>query len=239
MARNLKALGLALIAVLALCAVAASAASAQNGKLTADGPVTLFGTQTGEKSKNSVAAFGGETTCEKATYTAHKYNVTPHALIPSGESSITITPNYGLCKYTNGPVTWFVTIDMIDCDYALHLEGEKAANVYNTKTTIVCPAGQHITAKLYTTAPEHAAEKSFCHFTITEKAAGYTGFIATDTKNGKVDLNGTISNITADKKGAEPILCVEEMNNTAKIDVDITLEGKDKAGAATPISLSK
>ncbi len=239
MARNLKALGLALIAVFALSAVAASAASAQNGKLTSDGPVTLFGTQTGAMNSNALSAFGGETTCNNATYTAHKYNVTPHALIPNGESSITITPKYGLCKYTNGPVTWLVTIDMIDCDYALHLEGEKAANIYNTKTTIVCPAGQHITAKLYTNATQHAAENSFCHITITEKAGGYTGLTATDTKNGKVDLTGTIENISADKKGVEGILCVEEMSNIVKIALDITLEGKDGAGKATPISLSK
>ena len=93
MARNLKALGLALFVVFALSAVAASAASAQVGKLTSDGPVTLFGTQTGEAKNNALIAFGGETTCTKASYTAHKYNVTPHDDIPSGESSITITPN--------------------------------------------------------------------------------------------------------------------------------------------------
>jgi hypothetical protein len=238
MTRNLKALGLTLAVAFALCAVAASAASAQVGKLTADGPVTLTGALTGEPKKNNFTMFG-ETTCEKATYTAHKLKVTPHELIVSGESSMTITPKYGLCVYRNGPIVWRVTVDMNGCDYALHLETEKAANEYNTKTTIECPVGQHITLTVFTTEAEHLAGNAFCHFTITEKAAGYTGFIATDTKNGKVDLNGTISNITADKKGAEPILCVEEMTNTAKIDVDITLEGKDKAGAATAISLSK
>jgi hypothetical protein len=234
MARNLKALGLALVVVFALCAVAASAASAQVGKLTADGPVTLFGTQTGEPTKNAFTMFGGDVTCEKATYTAHKLKVTPHELIVSGESSMTIKPTYGLCVYRNGPVVWRVTVDMNGCDYALHLETEKAANEYNTKTTIECPAGQHITMTVFTTEAEHLAGNSFCHFTITEKAAGYTGLIAT-----KVDLNGTAENITADKKGSEPILCVESMTNTAKIDLDLTLEGKDKAGAATAISLSK
>lgn len=238
MARNLKALGLALFAVFALGAVAASAASAQVGKLTSDGPVTLFGSQTGGMEKNALVAFGGETTCTKASYTAHKYNVTPHDVIPSGESSITITPNYGSCVYRNGPTAWFATYDMNGCDFALHLGTTKAANEYNTTTTIVCPVGQHITVTLFTTAAEHTAKNSFCHFTLTEKVAGYPGLIATDTKNGKVDLNGTVENITAHKKGSEPVLCVESMNATAKIALDITLEGKDKTGAATPISLS-
>jgi hypothetical protein len=238
MSRNLKALGLALIAVFALSAVVASAASAQNGKLTSDGPVTLFGTQTGEAKLNAVSLFGGETTCMKAAYTAHKYNVTPHELIVSGESSMTITPNYGTCVWRNGGIAWFATYDMNGCDYALHLGTTKAASVYNTTTTIQCPVGQHITVTLFTTAAEHTAGNSFCHFTITEKAAGYPGLLATDTKNGKVDLTGTVENITAHKKGSEPVLCQAGETNIGKIALDITLEGKDKAGAATAISLS-
>lgn len=240
MSRNLKVLGLALVVVFALCAVAASAASAQVGKLTSTGPVTLFGTQTGTKEKNARVAFGGETTCEKASYTAHKLKVTPHELIVSGESSMTITPTYGLCAYRNGGGTvWRVTYDMNGCDYALHLEAKKAANEYNTKTTIECPSGQHITLTLFTTETEHLAGNAFCHFTITEKAAGYTGPTAIDTQNGKVDLNGPVENITADKKGSEPILCQESMINNAKINLDITLEGKDKVGNPTAISLSE
>jgi hypothetical protein len=51
MARRLNALGIALVVVLALSAMAASVAAAQVGKLTSDGPVTLFGSQTGEAKK--------------------------------------------------------------------------------------------------------------------------------------------------------------------------------------------
>jgi hypothetical protein len=237
MIRNLKAMGLALVAVLALSAVAASSAWA--GKLTSDGPVTLTGTLTGKENANVFIGFGGETTCSKATYTGHKYNVTPHVFIPSGESSITLTPNYGVCKYTNGPTTFIATVDMNGCDYALHLEEQVGLFEFKTKTTIVCPTGQHITMTLFTTAGEHTAGKSFCHFTITEKAAGYTGLIATDTANGKVDLTGTVEGISADKKSpGGSILCVEEMTANAKISLDMTFEGKNEKGVATPVELS-
>lgn len=66
--RNLKALGLAAVAVLAFSAVAASAASAQQGKLTSDGPVTLTGEDTGV---NFFKAFGSEVRCPDSKYTGH------------------------------------------------------------------------------------------------------------------------------------------------------------------------
>jgi hypothetical protein len=142
--------------------------------------------------------------------------------------------------YRNGPIAWLVTVDMNGCDYALHLGTTKAANEYNTTTTIVCPVGKHITATLFTTMAEHLKPHSFCHFTITEKVGGYPGLVATDTKNGKVDINGTVENITGDKAPTEEpgLLCPAEMSNTVKIALDITLEGKDGAGKATDISLS-
>ncbi len=54
MIRNLKALGLTLAAVFAMSAIAASAASAQQGTLTSDGPVTLYGTETGPAGSNAI-----------------------------------------------------------------------------------------------------------------------------------------------------------------------------------------
>lgn len=236
MIRNLKATGLALVAVLALSAVASSSASA--GKLTSDGPVTLTSTLTGAENANGFIGFGGQILCSKAVYTAHKYNVTPHVFIPSGESSITLTPNYGTCKYTNGPTTFITTVDMNGCDLALHLEEQVGLFEFKTKTTIVCPTGQHITITFFTTAAKHTGGQSFCHITVTEKAGGYTGLIATDTANGKIDLTGTAEGLTADKKGSEPVLCQEEMTANAKVSLDMTFEGKDEKGAATPVELS-
>src|ERR1044072_3755126 len=81
MIRNLKAPGLALMAVFALTAMAASTASAQQGTLTSDGPVTLIGTETGEPNDNSISMFGTTIRCPGSTHTAHHSNGSPHTTI--------------------------------------------------------------------------------------------------------------------------------------------------------------
>ena len=64
MIRNLKALGLALVAVFAMSAMAASASSAS---VTSDGPFTLTGTETGGTETNYLEAFGLKTKCPGST----------------------------------------------------------------------------------------------------------------------------------------------------------------------------
>jgi hypothetical protein len=240
MKRNLKTLGLALMIASAMSAIAASAASGQVGTVIADGLVTLTGTQTGEASKNQLTAFGSTIQCPSAVYTGHKYNETPHKAIPSGSSTLTITPHYGSCTSKIVGTSFPVTVDMNGCDYVLHLEETTAEDEYRVKTTAVCPVGQHITITIFATAAKHTENKPFCHETITESAAGYPGLTAKDTTNGKVDISGEIKGIFVDKKSpTESILCPEETTNTATLSQDITVGGKSEAGAATSISLSE
>jgi hypothetical protein len=243
MIRNLKALGLALVAVFALSAVVASAASAQVGTLTSTGPVTLIGTQTPVEKpteKNVLTAFGSTTDCPNAKYTGHKYNVTPHTFIPNDVSTVTITPHYGVC--TTSPGSLPTTIDMNGCDYVFHLEGTTpGVDTYTIRATVVCPVNQHITVTVFATATKHAENIPFCDLTITENAAGYLGLHATDTTNGKIDISGTITGITAHKvRLNESILCpkVAETTNEATLAQDVTIEGKNEAGGSTSISLS-
>jgi hypothetical protein len=239
MTRNLKALGLALVAVFAIGALAAAAASAQNGMLTADGPMTLKGTLTGEELANATTMFGQKTTCPEAIYTAHKYNITPHEKILSGETTITVTPHYGICKL---PGTLFkTTVDMNGCDYVLHLtKTTGVADQYAITTTIVCPTGKHIVMTLFTNEEFHKVKKeSFCHITLTE-AASYDGLVATDTTNGSIDITGTIENIEADKEfivGTDThkgILCPKETTKTGILHVDMNV--KDTNGTSIGIS---
>lgn len=246
MIRNLKALGIALAAAFALSAVAASAASAETGQgtLTSDGPVTLHGVHTGEESANALTAFGGETRCPNATYTGHRYNVTPHEPIPVPAKTITITPHYGHCTSLGFPST----VDMEGCDYVFHIKGTSTPLVsdkYNVDATVDCPPGKHITLTIYSSVHNHTVtNKPFCHITITEKEGtypsdAYSGLVATDTTNGTGDITGTVSNITAHKKSPTgSILCPEETTNTAALKQDVTISGKNAAGGATSISLS-
>ncbi len=237
MIRNLKTLGLALVAVFAISAMAASAASAQNGILTSDGEFTLNGAITGPEVENSLTAFGQVVTCPLAGYTGHKANVTPHVKIPNNSSEFTLTPIYGICKVGN---TIKATVDLNGCDFTLDLgKTTGVADQYAITSTVNCPTGKHIVITLFTNETFHKEEKSFCHITITEKAS-YDGLKATDTTNNSFDITGTIEGIEADKgiiSGTTPdtgILCPTETTKLGilHIDANVTAAG----GTALKIS---
>jgi hypothetical protein len=240
MIRNLKALGLALVAVFALSAVVASVASAQNGTLTSTGPFTLDGVNTGAASANQLTAFGGTTQCPNVTYTAHKYNETPHKFIPNDVSTVTITPHYGVCTSEFVFTSFPTTIDMNGCDYVFHIEGTTpGVDTYTVKATVECPTGKHITITVFASAAKHMSNEPFCDITITENTAGYLGLHATDLTNGKGNTVGEVKNISADKSSPNgSILCPTETTNTATLAQDVLLEGKNEAGGTTSVSLS-
>lgn len=246
MIRNLKALGLALGAILALSAITASTALAQQGSLTSDGPVTLIaeqtggggpltftGTQTGAESANGLTAFGGKAHCAGTTYTGHKPSILPIFLIPSGSTQVTVTPHYGKCTLFGKPAT----IDMNGCDYVFDFEGTTGAEKFGVKTTIVCPSGKHIQVTMFENEAKHTEGNSFCMFTLTEKATAYAGLAATDTGNGRIDVTGTLKEITVHEK-SEAALCAEATTTSAELHLDIEIEGRNAGGVQKAISIS-
>jgi hypothetical protein len=250
MIRNLKALGIALAAIFAMSAATASEAAAQASILTTDGPVTLEGVNhTAVEGTNALTSsflpfmFTARYECPNAKYTGHKYNETPHfKLIPNETSTFTVTPHYGLCKVSIGNLP--VTVDMNGCDYVFHLEGTTpGVDTYTVKATIEsCQTGKHITVTIWKTAAEHSTfppPTPFCTVTITENAAGYLGLHAIDTTEGDVEIKGTVTGIVAHKVSpTSSSLCSKETINNAELDVDITVTGKNEAGAKTSIGLS-
>jgi hypothetical protein len=233
--RNLTTFAITAVATLLLGALGASVAAAQQGHLTSDGPVTLTaeqrdeivppqepitleGTQTGSKGANAITAFKGSIECSSASYTAYKYNVTPHAGIPTGQGKITISPSYGTCSGIGATAT----IDMNECDYVLELQSTTGTDAYGTKTSIVCPSGKHVKITLF---EGEAHTKVFCTLTITEKAEGYSGLTATDSTKGTVNVSGTTKSLEIHKEG-EGVLCAEKATTKeAELDLDITLKG--------------
>lgn len=236
MIRNLKALVLALAVAAALSAVAASAASAQ-GTFTADGPFTLTATETGA-GLNAFTAFGVTVECPGSTYTGHAYNVTPHALMPSGTSTSTLVPKYASCKTKAGQPA---TVDLNGCDYVIHLGATKdKEGTYLLTFDIVCPAGQELTVTFFTNSMEHINNKPYCvwHF---KPQTGLKGLHATDTKNGHVDISGTLENVHITRVSPSPphiFVCPSETVGNAKIDIDVTVKGLSGGGGPTQISLS-
>jgi hypothetical protein len=227
---------LALIVVSALSAVAASTASAQ-GKLTSDGPVTLTATETGV-SLNSFTAFGVPGNCT-VSYTGHAHNVTPHTFIPSGATTVTLTPKFGPC--TTVPSGFPGTVDMNGCDYVVHIGATTdQVDTYALTFDVVCPAGKEMTVTFFTSSADHINNKPHCIWHIKEQL-GLKGLHITDTTNGTLDITGTVEklHVTRVSPGnSHPLLCNSLTTTEGKIHIDVTVKGLNEAGAATNISLS-
>jgi len=134
MIRNLKILGMAVVAVLAMSAVVASAASAQLGTFTAhEYPATITGEQTGTDVFTTVA---GTVSCTHATY---------HGEAAGPQTSLTITPTYSGCKAFG---LFTATIDMNGCDYQFNrptTEEPFGNGLYVGTVDIKCPVNTEIT----------------------------------------------------------------------------------------------
>jgi hypothetical protein len=242
MIHNLKAFGLAMAAVFAMSAVAASAASAQQGKLTSDGPVTLVAEETGIAA-NAVTAFGLRAECPGSIGTGHKYNVTPHTFIPSGETTFTLTPHLKSANHNCRvfPGNYPTTADFNGCDYVTHI-GQTVGGIsgtYSGTNDIVCPAGQEITWTIFTNTTDETNNKPFCIMHIKPQT-GLTGGHAKDTGNGFIDLAGTIGGVHVSKTSvSHPLLCPNATTTTAQLHGDGTVRGVDELGKSTPISISE
>jgi hypothetical protein len=259
MIRNLKTLGLALVAVFALSAVVASAASAQQGKFTSDGPVTWIGEETGAhfSMNNALTAFGLRVECPTSTYTGHKYEETPHKFIPNNVTKVTVTPHYRQVADNKDancrafPGNFPVTIHMNSCDYVINLGittgGE---NTYGATYDIVCPPGNEITLTAWTTDHEHTTSgppnnvKPFCVIHVGPQV-GLAGGHVRDTTNGDLDLTGSVEKIKLTRTNntapfdTHTVLCPESTSTIGKFDIDVTVKGFNEQGEPTSIGISE
>ena len=153
MIRNLKALGLALVAVLAMSAVAASGASA-HFEFTS-GATTTNTWLTGEATTAQKLAIGTATIeCSTATFS--------HTVLTATTSEVTIDASYSNCKQS----TREVHVRMNGCDYLL--TGEKTENGGHGKVHIKCPAGVHIEFEITTCNATEACIVTMAEQTATE-----------------------------------------------------------------------
>jgi hypothetical protein len=232
MTRNLKTLGLALVAVFAMSAVAASTASAQQGKLTSDGPVTLIGTETGELFANSFTGNSGKITCPGSVFTGHKYNVTPHVAGASGETTATITPHYPKHCTAHIPFlgTRTATVTTNGCDFVFHIGSTTGgvANTYGVTADQVCPVGKSIEVHVYCAGCSHVDTNSIC----TIKTPAQSGLVGPHVTSAPphINIQGTFTNIKSSESGS---LCSGE-TTTSQLHIDITV--KDSKGTSISIS---
>jgi hypothetical protein len=175
MMRNLKVLGLALVAVFAMSAVAASMASADD--LTSESsPVILSGKQEGS---DVLTITAGNIACKEIKYSGT--TITP-------TTTVTVTPSYPektSAGEQNCTALGFPSIIHTNgCTYLFHING--AGSTTGT-VDIVCPAGKEITVT--TNAP--ATIKCTLHFpaqtglgpvTYINTGAGTTRELRIETK---------------------------------------------------------
>lgn len=223
MTRNLKVLGLALMAVFAFSAMAASAASAQEqGMLTteAGNPVTLDATETGVEA-NSLTAFGEKVECPGSSYDGHEVGSTTNP-VPNKATTATITPTYNqaTCVATPGPHKATVTTN--GCDYVFHVgETTPAGNkegTYGVTADVVCPATKSIIVDVYFASGNENIK--VCEVTIGPQT-GLAGGHLTNTPSEDVDVTGTFKGIKASKSG----LCGAASTETAEFHIDATIKG--------------
>ncbi len=230
MIRNLKVLGLALVAVFAMSAVAASAASAA-GSLTSDGPVTVEATEASAK----LTAFGNQKLECAATYTVGNVNSTSspgvHKPLILPTSALTIIPHYTKCSaYINNVTQGSATVTMNGCDFVLNI-GVKSGTKYPGTVDIICEVGKEIEVHVYSSV---AHTTSVCTYKIPAQKGLVGGFAENSGEN--VKLGGPVTGIKVSKTG---ILCGGTKEETgATQDIETEAKGTNGEGKATKIEVT-
>jgi hypothetical protein len=226
MTRNLKALGLALVAVFAMSAVAASSAPALH--FTGGTGITkVDGAQVG---LNVFTANGSPIECEEATFSG--------TVVATTTTEQTITPTYNKCRFASKTVN--TTVDMNGCAFILTIPN--AANV-NNPVHVECPTGTGTithngvanTKVIIVTIP------GLCEFTIPEQTPTTGGVkYEAGTSGGKKDVtvNASITGIHYTTHGNCQILSGKATDFTwsdGTYNGKITFTGTNGAGGAVDI----
>jgi len=202
MNRNLKALGLALVAVFAMTAVLASAAQAQTGKVTVgSSPAWLTGEAIEHPNIGKVEtlklAGGQDLSCEHVTATA---------TVKNGDTSITVVSTFDNCDALIGSEHHKVTVTMNDCDFLLHDMTTETPNstTFTALVDLVCPEGKQVEIHVYKQAAAETEE--LCTYKIapfTNKGGNVIHNIAGSPND--LTITHTVTGIAVTRTGS--LLC--------------------------------
>ena len=173
MMRNLKALGLALVAVFAMSALAASGASAAS--FTAgEADTTISGVQ---KTTHVFAVTGVETSCKKVSFSGTSSSVV--------QASITITPKYEECTAESIIGTINVTVTGFgagECDYRINASGT---------ADLECASGKEVTVDASTCTIHVPAQTGLSKLKFTNEGSGSSADVRVDVELEKITTNHT------------------------------------------------
>ena len=235
MSRNLKLLGLALVAVLALSAVSSSPAFALTPKAkVAEGDGNLEATQIGT---NQLTLSGGRT----FQCTTVKLTASLAAVSPTVEN---IVPTYSGCTSTLAGVTLPATVTVNTCTYTAHVGATTGVtDQYAATADIRCPAGKVIDLEIYkegTTPPNHNPANELCHYTVGGAVGGANQGLgsptATNITTSDIEANLNISGIAYTRTNGSIPNC-GAATSTATLSGKLTIVGKTTAGAASIVQI--
>lgn len=165
MTRNLKALALAVGAVLSMSAVLASAAQAETGAMTAPVYPTIV---TGEQEPGITFDIGPAAMTTVSCATADL-----NATLFGPTDPVTFKPVYAGC--TAMPGFRPVTITLNGCDYTFGVSKPgttgQPPTTGNLQAGIDCPAGQTLEIHIYENAAMHAAGVATCTYDVLPQPA--------------------------------------------------------------------
>jgi len=227
MNRNLKALGLALLAVFATTAVLASAAQAQLAKVTVSpSPAWLTAEVIEHPNIGRVETFklesGQPIWCEDSST----------ATVKNGDTSITVVPTFDKCTAVIGTEDHFVTFTMNDCDFLWH-GGETASPGSSTfikgQVDLLCPTGKEVEVHLYKSPTTETEE--LCTYKIApfvNKGNNEFHNVGTGSTN-DVTITHTVTGITITRTGS--LLCGAASQNLTFTGSTTIKAFEDKAGS--------
>jgi hypothetical protein len=167
MIRNLKALGLALVAILAMAVFASSASAESPGIFTAKTyPAHIYA----EDTDDTFTVAGNIIQCTHGTFTG---------VAEKASTKITIEPEYTNCT-KNG--TEPATVTMNKCAYVFEVGTMTGHTEAHGSVEIECPVGKVIEVHSYTNHAAHTGNSPNCTVTIGPQTVGnvtYTNNLAT------------------------------------------------------------
>jgi hypothetical protein len=237
MTRNLRALGLGLIAVFAMGAILASVAQAEKAAVATveKSPATIEGTQEGANVFNRA---GREVTCGTATL---------HGTVTNGSESAEVTPTYLNCHAIVLGTKLPATVTMNGCTFKFTLTAD-AGDTFTNTASLICPANKTIEIHVYANETDHKNNIPKCtitiygssdedrntdrkHIDVTNEPAG--GITPKNWLLGHITLTGIQD--AEDKPG---LICGPAESTTTTLTGTSRIKAKDSEGKDTGITIS-
>lgn len=154
MSRNLKALGLSMVAALALGSVIASAAQAEGHFKAGKYPASLTGTSTGTHTLNITGAT--KISCGESTFSSSEE-------LAAESESVGVWWNYRFCSNTNGFPMWIMSNG---CSLTWSVSKLVSPTTATGAQTYNCPGGQELQYVLFASAQKEAENIPLCTYGI-------------------------------------------------------------------------